>query len=287
MAKVGAIWVVVHAAGRSFSGRLVPGRADTPTLLFDEAKAPAELPLGTEVEVGMATLGMANAVRDRGVLTGVQRLRDGNVQVTLMVDHPQTLQDELPQAVRDTTERREWVRVGPKDRTVEVPVRLPDGMRLIARLRDSSAGGLGLGFPIGAEPKLCATRTFVASVVWPGFEGRRDWTCEVRNRALRDGEVRYGVQFKTETGSVGAPGPRFEPLWDCPSCQTEALLAETHQHCPICGHARGDERTRLPEWEDLFTADNHPLCGTAGACRACGVAHGRRAIFCGHCGVKL
>lgn len=286
MAKVGAIWVVVQGGGRSFSGRLVPGRADTPTVQFETEKAPVDLPLGSEVTLGMATLGMASAVRDRGELTGIQWLRDGHVQATITVDNPQALVDELPQAVRDTTERREWVRVGPKDRTVEVPVRLDDGLRLIARLRDSSAGGLGLGFPLGAEARLCTARTFVASVVWPGFEGRRDWTCEVRNRVLRDGEVRYGVQFKTETGQ-GAPGPKFEPLWDCPGCQTEALLAQTHRFCPTCGRARGDQRTRLPGWEELFTADNHPLCGTAGSCRACGVAHGKRAIWCGHCGVKL
>ncbi|MBX2799243.1 MAG: zinc ribbon domain-containing protein [Myxococcales bacterium] len=288
-----AIWVRVGTASQGWTGRLVPGGAERIHVHFPFEKGPSHAALGSRLSLGLAQPGMSVAVRDDATLIRVDRRREDALECVLEMDHPEWLLAYLPDAVIDRrTDKRRWIRAAPEaDSNVLVPVILPEAppsaQRLVGRLLDGSAGGVGLAFPMVAEPRLCRTETMRATVPMPGLKGVGEWVCQVRYRALLDdGRVRYGLQFVSDGVAVHPPGPQLESLWDCDECGTEGLLAQTHVHCPQCGApARGPDRH--PSWRELATPDVHPMCGTDVDCPSCGVVHGELARFCGHCGDVL
>lgn len=290
-----AIWVRLQSATNGWSGRLVPGRSDRICVRFPHEAGPAHLPLGSEVEVGFAQRGMVAAVRDRGRIFQVDRRREDALECAIDLDHPDWLSRGVRGAVIDQRPNlRRWLRaeVGQTE-TVMVPVTLPDAppsaQRIVGRLLDGGAGGVGLSFPIVAEPRLCVAERMRAVVPLPGLKGAGEWVCEVRYRSLIESDeryVRYGLQFVSDGVAVDPPGPQIESLWDCDGCETAGLLADTHACCPACGGIRSGPY-RNPSWRDLAIAAVHPMCGTELICGRCGVPHSDRAKFCGNCGCAL
>ncbi|HHO49618.1 MAG TPA: zinc ribbon domain-containing protein [Deltaproteobacteria bacterium] len=290
-----AIWVQLQASTGGWSGHLVPGRSDRIQVRFPHGSGPTKLPLGEEVEVGFAQRGMVTAVQDRGRLFRVDRRREDALECTIELDHPDRLSRGVRGAVIDQRPNlRQWLRaeVG-REETVIVPVTLPDAppsaQRIVGRLLDGGAGGLGLSFPLVAEPRLCVAERLRAVVPLPGLKGAGEWVCEVRYRSLIESDeqhVRYGLQFVSDGVAVDPPGPQIESLWDCGACGTRGLLAGTHACCPACGAAKVGPY-RNPSWRDLAIAAVHPMCGTERICARCGVAHSTEARFCGNCGGAL
>ncbi len=291
MATKYQIWVLVRDGGSRWKGRLRPGRADAVRVVFDDGDGPMTLPLASTVEIGFATLGMPAAVRSQGRLVQLERLRDGAIDCAFEVEVPDLLQRGAPGAVVDTTRGdRQWVRVETGKDEIPVPVILPDEppatQRLLATLRDGSAGGLGLVFPLAAEPRLAKYTSFKAAVAWPGYPGEREWTCDVRSRTLLGDEVRYGVQFCTEMSDQAPAGPRIEMLWDCPGCHRTGLLNDSHAFCPACGHVRTGP-PRKPVWGDAASRDIHPFGAADGVCPACASVVSSTSVFCPGCGAQL
>ena len=285
------IWVRIQYQAEGWSGRLIPGRPDRIHVHFPPERGPDHLPLTTVVEVGIAQRGMANALRDRGRLIKVDRRREDALECVFELDHPDRLLEEVRDAVIDQRmDRRRRMRAAAETQDVMVPVTLQSTpahtQRVVGRLLDGGAGGIGLSFPVAAEPLLCRSRTLRAKVPLPGLKGVGEWVCDVRYRTLLDdNKVRYGLQFVSDGVAVDPPGPELQALWDC-ACGTGGLLAETHAFCPACG-AEAAGPTRHPTWRELATVDVHPLCGTDVSCEHCGVAYGYLAMFCGHCGEAL
>jgi hypothetical protein len=284
------VWAVVRLGHDKWTGPVRSGESGEVRVDLPGHNDLVHLPMDTEVALGLASTTLQDAVKLPGRLVGVERQARAT-RCSFVVADWDALTRRLPPLPRHTTDRRTSMRIeAHSDRAVEVPIHVLDGPRsarhLLAVIRDVGAGGLALWFPRGADERMCAVDTFVATMEWPGFPGLRDWRCQVRNRRLEDDGVRYGVQFLTEGGSQ-AEGPRFEPLWDCLFCGSEGLLAESHRHCPACGFARDDAPTRLPDWDDLVTYDSHPFTGTELTCRSCGVTHAGAAVYCVHCGSRL
>ena len=285
------IWVRIRFLDQGWSGRLIPGRSDRIHVHFLPDDGPATLPLGAEVHLGVAQPGMASAMRDTATLVRVDRRREDALECVFEPAHPRRLVDEVRGAVIDKhVENRQWVRALPSPESdVIVPITLeqPATQQVVGRVLDLGAGGVGLQFPLVAEPLLCQSTRVRARVPLPGQQGVGDWVCEVRYRCLLgDEHVRYGLMFASDGVAVDPPGPQLQTLWDCPQCGRDGLLSETHAHCAACGGPRtGPERH--PTWQELATVDVHPLCGTDVHCKTCGVAHGLDARFCGHCGSTL
>jgi len=287
-----AIWVVVSAGSEQWVGRLVPGPTDRIHVHFPHGQGPLHLPLGTRVVIGIAQAGMSAPLREEAALVRVDQRREDALECVFEFDRPVRVLELIHGAVIDHRESRRHprARVEPEHQVV-VPVTLPEveaaARHLVARLVDGSAGGLGLLFPRTAEPILCRAKRLRALVPLPGTEATGEWVCRVRYRYLVDeNTVRYGAQFVSDGLAVDPPGPQLESLWDCQVCGAEALLAETHGYCPCCGAARhGHERE--PSWRDLATAADHRFGGHGIVCETCGVAHGHRAQYCGHCGTSM
>ena len=286
-----AIWVRIRTPDQGWSGRLVPGRPDLVRVRFFPDGGPARLPLRTPVQLGFARRGMSSAVLDHGRLVHVDYRREDGLECVFEMADPEQLQGQVQGAVARVPDPRRFTRAQP-DAGEEVPVRvtLPNAptaaQRLVGRLLDGGAGGVGLAFPFVAETRLCEASRLRAWIPLPGHQGTGEWVCEVRYRSLmEDGRVRYGLQFVCDGAVVDPPGPQLEALWDC-VCGTRALLADTHVHCPVCGATQCGE-PRRPSWRDRATAESHPLCGTERECAVCGVSHGVGAQYCGHCGVIL
>ena len=286
------IWVRVQREGRGWSGRLIPGRPDRIHVHFHPDDGPLYTPLGGWLRLGIAQPGMAHALQDDARLVRVDRRREEALECVFELAHPAWLVRQVRGAVIDQRpDSRNWLRVAAPDDEVTVPVTLPDAppsaQRVVGRLADASAGGLGVLFPKVAEPLLCLHLTLRAQVPLPGHSGTGDWVCSVRYRTLVDSEtVRYGLQFLSDGVAVDPPGPQLEELWDCEECGVDGLLAETHARCPSCG-SEANPTTRHPTWREQATADVHPMCGTDVHCEQCGVAHSELATFCGHCGHRL
>jgi PilZ domain-containing protein len=276
---------VVQRLGEGWTGRMVTARGlDQPRIAFPANNAPASLPLGAQVDLGLATRAMAKAVRCGAQLIAVEWAPEG-VELTFDPDEPELFRDEIPGLVKDPPERRSSVRVFPRSgEGIRVPVRLQEDLAakpLVARLCDASAGGLGLLFPYSSEEKLCFSRALLCEVVEPGGE-RREVDCLVRNRTLLPDGVRYGVEFVNPGSAAVQP---FEPLWDCP-CGETGLLAASHKRCLRCGRPRSTN-TRLPHRDGLLSLPAHLYTGTDRRCRSCGATWSSAAKFCGSCGLGL
>ncbi|MEO0600471.1 MAG: hypothetical protein AAF211_03490 [Myxococcota bacterium] len=287
-----AIWVVASAGPDQWVGRLVPGPTNLIHVHFPHDTGPLHVPLGTRTTIGVATAGMSAPVCEEGVLVRVDQRREEALECVFEFDPPARLLEAVEGAVIDFREPRRHprARVDPGE-VVHVPITLPEieasARHLVGRLVDGSAGGLGLLFPRVAEPILCRADYLRAVVPLPGMDTKGEWVCRFRYRFLVDERhVRYGAQFVSDGLAVDPPGPQLEALWDCQLCGAEALLAETHAHCPRCGAARhGHERE--PSWRDLATAGGHRYGGYDIVCEACGVAHGHRSQYCSHCGTSM
>ena len=288
-----SIWVRIQFRSEGWTGRLVPGRSDQIEVHFFPDPGPLTLPLDSVVEVGFAQAGMVTAVRDEARLINVDRRREDGLICRFQLANPARLGAEVRGAVIDQrSDTRRFLRANvPTTEEIAVPVVLtdapPSAKRLVGRLLDGSAGGVGLAFPLISEPLLCRSTTMRAEVPLPGLERTSQWVCDVRYRTLwGPDQVRYGLQFISDGVAVHPPGPQLESLWDCENCDTRGLLDGTHAFCPQCGtQAAGDRRH--PSWRELATAEVHPLCGTELACGECGVAHSTLARFCGNCSARL
>ncbi len=287
------IWVRIQHGDQGWSGRLVPGRCDRIHVHFPHDDGPVHLPIGETTQLGIAQPGMAEAVRDEARLVRVDRRREEALECEFELVHPTQLHERVKGAVIDPhVENRRWLRAPPDPSArVIVPVTLPDAppsaQRLVGRMIDGSAGGVGLAFTRVAEPRLAQSTTMRVQVPLPGLQGTGVWVCDVRYRRLMSPTlVRYGLQFKSDGVAVEPPGPQLEELWDCSQCSEEGLLDGTHAHCPACG-APATGPSRHPTWRELATVDVHPMCGTDVECPACAVAHSHEARYCAHCGEPL
>lgn len=286
-----AIWVVASMGAERWVGRLVPGPTDRIHVHFVDDKGPAYVPLGTPMAIGVATAGMTAPVRQEGRLVRVDWRREEVLECVFEFDEPAWLLQQVQGAVIDYRERRHAREFVEPETVVCVPVMLPDAppsaRRYAAHLIDRSAGGLGLALPRAAESVLCTQRHMRATVPVPETGAPAVWVCDIRYRIVLDAHrVRYGAQFVSDGLAVDPPGVLLEALWDCQVCGAEALLADSHAHCPNCGASRhGHERE--PTWRDQATFDDHRYGGMEVACDACGVAHGPRASYCGNCGSPL
>lgn len=282
-------WAVVALGERSWTGRLVPAESlVAPRLRFEAEQAPSRLPLGTTLQLGVALPGMVRARRIPARLTGVQLQRQ-SVEITVEPLDREPLEG-LP--IGDARgERRYWARVAPRGgSTVPIPVRLDEGppsaRSLAASLVDVSGVGVGLRFPLAAEPRLCVQkRVFCTLSLFPS-EPPHERAGEIRMRMLEPEAVRYGLEWHTETYD-GTPPPQFEPVWTCAGCGEDLLLAHTHAFCPRCGAPAAGIPTRLPAWEDLVHASSHRFAGVDRTCAFCGTSQAAVAAFCGHCGTRL
>jgi len=287
-----AIWVVAVAGPDQWAGRLVPGPTDRIHVHFPHDAGPLHLPLGTRTALGIATQGMRAPLREVGALVRVDQRREEALECVFEFDEPVRLLEYVHGAVIDHRKPRRHLRsTFEPDDDVEVPVILPElepsARRLVGRLVDGSAGGLGLLFPRVAEPILCRVTRLRVLVPLSGSNASGEWVCRVRYRTVIHGQtVRYGVQFVSDGFAVEPPPSQVEALWQCQSCGAEALLAETHVFCPRCG-SRRQGRPREPSWRDLATVADHRFGGHELVCGGCGIANGRRAQYCGHCGGLL
>jgi hypothetical protein len=198
MARVAEVWAVVQRRGETWTGRMICARGlDEPRVAFPRGAAPATLPLGSQVDLGLATRKMPKAARCGALLIAVDWTPDA-VELTFDPDDPELFQQAIPGLMADPTERRADPRLPAiTDQGITVAVRFLDDLvapPLIARLCDASPGGLGLQFPYSAEDRLCATRVLVCELAGPDGH-RRDHICEVTNRTLLGDGVRYGVEF--------------------------------------------------------------------------------------------
>lgn len=257
---------------------------DQPRVAFPTEAAPASLPLGSQVELGLAHRKMQKAARTGALVIGVDYV-DRGVEVTFEPDEPELFTAAIPGLFTDPPERRQQLRVFPRTgEGITVPVRLAEdlGARPIAaRLCDASAGGLGLLFPYPSEELLCFSRSFLCELALPAG-GRSEVECTVRNRTLLEDGVRYGVEF---TGTNDRPLLAFEPLWDC-ACGETGLLAASHTRCPRCGRPRSST-TRLPHRDGLLSLTAHVYTGRDRFCPSCKSTWSALARFCGRCGLQL
>lgn len=264
---------------------------DQPRIAFPMENAPMSLPLGAQVELGLATRKMPKAERSGALLIGVEIVgptgAPTSVELTFDPDEPELFHASIPGFRRETADRRSTVRVFPRSgEGIRVPVRPQEDLAsrpVMARLCDASAGGLGLLFPYDDEVRLCWSRVLLCEVAEP-TGGRKEIECHVRNRTLQDDGVRYGVEFTA--GSTGVLQP-FEPLWDCP-CGETGLLAASHLRCLRCGRPRSTN-TRLPHRDGLLSLTAHLYTGTAKRCtgNGCAATWSSEAKFCGRCGKGL
>ena len=270
----------------------MPGRPERIHVHFHPDGGPVHMPLGTRVRLGIAQPGMANALRDEARLVRVDRRREDALECVFELSHPDRLGEVRGAVIDQRPDHRRHLRAvpGPKSAVV-IPVVLPEAppsaQRLMGRMIDGGAGGVGLSFPMVCEPLLARNTTIRASVPLPGHKGTSTWVCDVRYRAmLEGGRVCYGLMFMSDGLAVDPPGPQLEALWTCAHCHTAGLLDETHAFCPGCGAPSAGPRHH-PSWQELATAEVHPFCGTDVACTGCGVPHSEMARYCGHCGTTL
>lgn len=279
------IWAVVQRRGNTWTGRMVKARGlEQPRVAFTGEHTPGSLPLGSQVDLGLATRKMHRAARSGALLCGVD-WTDRAVELTLEPDEPELFAQAIPGLFTDPPERRANVRVFPRTGDgITVPVRLAEDMAAkpySARLCDASAGGLGLLFPYAAEEMLCFSRTFLCEMSGPAGE-RQEIECRVKNRTLLEDGVRYGVEF---TAGAAASVLAFEPLWDC-TCGETGLLAASHPRCLRCGRPRSTA-TRLPHRDGILSLTAHVYTGKDRFCPSCKATWSAIAKFCGRCGLQL
>ena len=274
------IFVVLRLESSRYMGRLSSDQASgQPRLTFDVAHAPADVPLGTMVTLGIATRSMGRPAQSRAKLVGVEHL-DEQVILEVQPDDPTIWTEVIGERMPSGPDRRSWPRLAvPASEEVVVQTLIDSGpasgRRLAATVIDLSAGGAGLRFVPQAEPRLCTATRLTCTI---DDEAR---VCVVRHRRLVPMGVRYGVAY------VGAPvedNPRFEAHWVCPGCGTTPLLADSHDFCPACGTERGNEPSHLPDWDSLVATAAHPFNGIARSCLRCGSGWSSDARNCGHCG---
>lgn len=98
------------------------------------------------------------------------------------------------------------------DEPLEVTLLLPDGgdKALILPARDVSGTGLGVDVPWEFESRLCQLDRVDLRLRLPGSEDELAFGAVVRNRALGQGAICYGLEL--ERAAPGVPDPRFDAL---------------------------------------------------------------------------
>lgn len=72
--------------------------------------------------------------------------------------------------------------------------------------------------------------------------------------------------------------------WDCATCDTKALLGQTHRHCPHCGAAQDPKKRYFPPPGSEVEVKNHRYVGVDWRCSFCDSPNAASATFCGNCG---
>jgi hypothetical protein len=80
---------------------------------------------------------------------------------------------------------------------------------------------------------------------------------------------------------------RYEMLWDCSHCGTDALLALSQRFCPTCGSPQDPTQRYFPSDEEKVAVEDHPLMGADKVCRACDTPNAAAATYCVGCGADL
>ncbi|HHO54689.1 MAG TPA: PilZ domain-containing protein [Deltaproteobacteria bacterium] len=282
------MFAVLLSGDDRWLGRLLPPSGDGPPwLLFPWSPGLAALPLGSPLALAAVSRATDEPAQGRGRLSAVS-VQGSKLAIELQLEDRSLWAEVMPDVQLPTSDRRSWPR-HPKTHTdTRVPVYIDAGprsaRRLVGRLVDTSPGGLGLRFPMQAEPRLCQAELLLCSMILDGsLVSRR---CMVRHRRLLPVGVRYGLAF-LGTGTGAGADVRYEAQWTCSSCGADPLLADSHLHCPSCGRPRGSTPTRLPDWDELLTEGAHRFTGSARTCLRCGAAWAGLARNCGHCGTRL
>lgn len=76
----------------------------------------------------------------------------------------------------------------------------------------------------------------------------------------------------------------YEMLWNCESCGTKGLFAQSQKHCPLCGAAQNPEKRYFPEEGQEVEVQGHQYVGADWHCPYCQSPNGAAAQFCGACG---
>ena len=277
----GEVFAVLRHLDARWMGRLLPVKTGPPRFAFPRVDDIDRVPLGTFLTLGVASRAMGRTAQCLARLMAMELAAD-SVAVEVELDDPRLWREAVPEAVHQATNRRAWPRIHPRPGGDVVVPMIAQGRRLAGLLLDASPGGMGVRLPRQAEAVLCQCDELIAILPHEHDETiqRR---CGVRHRRLLPVGVRYGLSFRDPVEA----GPCFQPQWTCGHCGADPMLRDTHTHCLRCGTARGTSPTRLPDWDDLLTEEDHPLTGVARTCLRCGGAWGAGARNCGHCGTRL